>query len=124
MWNLLAFTLPMGLAGCVALSPHRTQFGDSACDPSIVVAGCDDNAWVRSGNAYDLFFVEFDDQGLLYPKEPKEQFGNASNQIELTLEKLRTLAAAGQSLSLVVYVHGWKMTRRRKTATSGSFTEC
>ena len=92
----------------MSLSPHRTQFGDSACDPSIVVAGCDDNAWVRSGNAYDLFFVEFDDQGLLYPKEPKEQFGNASNQIELTLEKLRTLAAAGQSLSLVVYVHGWK----------------
>jgi hypothetical protein len=78
---------------------------DSRCDRLIVehAAGRKDTGL----GPYDLNFIEFDDQGLPFPAIP--QFGDASRQIDLSLNSLRQ-SPIEQSTSLVVFVHGWKHT--------------
>jgi hypothetical protein len=108
---LLVLAALLSLAGCTALRPDRTQFDNEPCLVETVNADCANNAW-EHGSTYDLFFVEFDDQGLLYPKKEESDdqgslFGNASKQIDLTLKTLHAWAK-DYSMTLVVYVHGWK----------------
>jgi hypothetical protein len=56
---------------------------------------------------YDLYFVEFDEQGLLYPRG-MPNVGIASCHIEALMRDLEGLARSEAGLSIVVYVHGWK----------------
>jgi len=61
--------------------------------------------------AYELHFVEFDDQGWLYPDRSAsgEALATApSQQIDHLMARLRQLLDAHNDLSIVVFVHGWK----------------
>jgi hypothetical protein len=58
--------------------------------------------------AYDLHFVEFDDQGWSYPDGTGESSQDASaQQLRLAMERLNA-AAARQPVRVFVFVHGWK----------------
>ena len=141
------------ICGCAHIIPYRTQEAPSAfvdCTPQYspgsdrddqlghVDSRCDKLITEHSvGNrasgegAYDLHFVEFDDQGLPFPATVES--GDASRQLSLFLDSVRnpqssefnfndpdgidTLSDsmigrtdAMQSLSIVVFVHGWKHT--------------
>lgn len=65
---------------------------------------------VDPGN-YELHFVEFDDQGWLYPA-PRDGLPRADgrpwNQADHLIRRLSALLDRGYYLNLVVYVHGWK----------------
>lgn len=114
-------------AGCARIVPYRMQATsaspidctpraanesggelgavDNRCDRLVVehAAGRKDAA----AGPYDLHFIEFDDQGLPFPAIPR--FGDASRQIDLSLDSLRQ-SPIEQSTSLIVFVHGWKHT--------------
>src|SRR5512134_3645046 len=139
-----ALFLLLHLSACTHLLPLRTSASAATCDSdkegNLIAAGrpgydeeCASTAHERTAD-YDLLFVEFDDQGLLYPptaQDRRRQFqvgpqqfeaaatetrdadaGSAGIQIGLTLSRLRELARADPSthdgLSILVYVHGWK----------------
>ena len=104
------------LAGCVPTAPFRTTW-NAAATPS-PPADCEarpsqpGSALAQLPNhettqAYDLYFVEFDEQGLLYPRG-RPEVGIASCHIEALMRDLDALAKSGSGLSIVVYVHGWK----------------
>ncbi|CAG9168921.1 hypothetical protein LMG23992_01347 [Cupriavidus laharis] len=61
---------------------------------------------------YELHFVEFDDQGWLFPNTAASADAlatNPSNQIDNLMDRLTfLLAKKGEDLSIVVFVHGWK----------------
>ncbi|NII55390.1 hypothetical protein [Luteibacter sp. SG786] len=113
-------------AGCARIVPYRTQATSASpidCTPQVVSdsgkqdavdSQCDrliaEHAAGRRDvglGPYDLNFIEFDDQGLPFPAIP--QFGDASRQIDLTLDSLRQ-SPLEQPTSIVVFVHGWKHT--------------
>jgi hypothetical protein len=97
------------LSACTPNRPFRTESSDSPClvsTESTRTADCDNRIWERAENDYDVFYVEFDDMGLLHPKG-SEGVGEAWNQIEYIMQKLVVLARE-RGISLVVYVHGWK----------------
>jgi hypothetical protein len=114
-------------AGCARIVPYRTQATSASpidCTPQVVNESGDELGAVDSRcdrlivehaagrkdtglGPYDLNFIEFDDQGLPFPAIP--QFGDASRQIDLSLNSLRQ-SPIEQSTSLVVFVHGWKHT--------------
>ncbi|MEM5432174.1 hypothetical protein [Cupriavidus oxalaticus] len=66
--------------------------------------------------AYELHFVEFDDQGWLYPDKPAsgaEPAASPSGQIDHLMKRLTQLLdqhddGKPNDLSIIVYVHGWK----------------
>jgi alpha-beta hydrolase superfamily lysophospholipase len=60
---------------------------------------------------YELHFVEFDDQGWLYPDKTvpgNEPAANPSGQIDHLMERLTQLLEQQHDLSIIVFVHGWK----------------
>jgi hypothetical protein len=89
------------LAGCVAPTQYRTSatvFSGSAPDVpwnhSIFERGPDE------GGPYDLVFVEFDDQGVLWNRSDA---GLALQHVrELVMDK------GGPGALMLAYVHGWK----------------
>ena len=93
------------LAGCAAQGPFRTVAGTCRIgEPSGEGAGDCDSAqlWTapasaETGQGYALGVVEFDDQGLAFRPE----------QAETVFAAIERLQAAGQSLSIVIFVHGW-----------------
>ena len=102
------------LIGCTPKLPYRTEVpsvsgnvqqhcAQAQANPG--PAGQGSSSHERLDIA-DLFFVEFDDQGLLYPSDGRE-FGRASCHIDALMAGLESLAKTG-GLSIVVYVHGWK----------------
>jgi hypothetical protein len=102
------------LIGCTPKLPYRTEVpsvsgnvqqhcAQAQANPG--PAGQGSSSHQRLPYA-DLFFVEFDDQGLLYPSDGRE-FGRASRHIDALMAGLESLAKMG-GLSIVVYVHGWK----------------
>ena len=67
---------------------------------------------VRGDRGYDLYFVEVDDQGALYPRDGA--YGEAYGQLDQfvaalrdTVERKRREPLEG-GVSLVTFVHGWK----------------
>ncbi|MWA31137.1 hypothetical protein [Burkholderia pseudomallei] len=60
---------------------------------------------------YELHFVEFDDQGWLYPDKPAsgdKLAAQPSHQIDHLMERLRQILEQHDDLSIIVFVHGWK----------------
>src|SRR5690606_20082683 len=56
--------------------------------------------------AYTLHFVEFDDQGWLYPDVPEMR--KAHEQLGRAIDDVRRRLDAGERVLLLVFVHGWK----------------
>lgn len=113
IWNLALCTL---LASCTPVEPFRKNLyspGALACPIGKVetIADCAKaTPEVDPGN-YELHFVEFDDQGWLYP-EPRGALarpgGAAWNQADHVIKRLSNLLDQDAYLNLIVYVHGWK----------------
>ena len=57
----------------------------------------------------DVYYVEFDEQGLLYPRG-LPNVGIASCHIEALMRDLEGLAQKEPGLSIIVFVHGWSTT--------------
>ena len=103
------------LAGCVPTAPFRTVW--NAAVTTAPPADCEAAA-SRNGStaaqlpnhertqAYDLYYVEFDEQGLLYPRS-QPNVGIASCHIEALIRDLEGLVQTQPGLSIIVYVHGW-----------------
>ena len=107
----LTVCLVLVLTACTPARPYRTALPTPPPDCSESAAGtvpvaCQ-NSLREHTDRYDLLFVEFDDQGLLYP-EGKEGVGEAVRQIDLVMKQLREVAGANKGVSLFVFVHGWK----------------
>ncbi|MEO6798739.1 MAG: hypothetical protein ABI178_02195 [Rhodanobacter sp.] len=125
------FLLILSLASCTPLAPVRTeqnasvncmplhlQDGSALEDFASVDPKCDDLreevAPPSPGNGgYTLNFVEFDDQGMLFPKS--EQRSLADSQMEDFLSRVRSPASGAETAasdlsptSVIVFVHGWK----------------
>jgi hypothetical protein len=111
------------LAACSGAPPYRTAlqaqpgfdcgpvYQDGRIDDDLKAKGAAASCWLSSWEkhpAYDLFSVEFDDQGWLADeiKFP----GASSDQLANLMQGLESLSAAGgnpQPLSIVIYTHGW-----------------
>lgn len=106
------FVMLTALSACATHAPYRTVTGAGPedCTPTgderITPTDCHKRTPEHSRN-YDLYFVEFDDQGWLHPDDEAGS-GNAGHQLDFLMEELRAKAAHQQRISLVVYVHGWK----------------
>jgi hypothetical protein len=89
---------------------------DIACgvDTSIrVEPRCfDQTPEVSAKPAYTLHFVEFDDQGWLYPGRRDEgyvaEMGSANEQLDRAVKYIASGLAKNERVLLLVYVHGWK----------------
>lgn len=119
------------LTGCVQLAPFRTELPrQSVACVNCPEAPADSEHSIReSTDRYDLYFVEFDDQGLQYPAEmfcdkdrPCEEpqcdrkrndclnTPAAAYQINNMIKQLNQTLSGDQwkGMSLVVFIHGWK----------------
>ena len=126
------------LNGCAGGPPHRpsTELPDDFCSTDVFpsVTGdnelskadfdderrrnCWESSWERHDD-YDLFFVEFDDQGWLARQErgDQTQIGALTQRLTALIkgrdpassDDLKRLSALpdDQPLSLLVYTHGW-----------------
>ena len=143
--TLLLGILTAALVGCVPLAPHRVALGDPAVDCSgdaTFGAACRDSTF-EATRLYDLHYVEFDDQGLQYPRglpggqpspsafvpagcEPSAKdclFGDAAAfQINNLIKRLNR-TADGQPILLVVFIHGWKHDARAEDGNLASFRD-
>ncbi|WP_409280702.1 hypothetical protein [Pseudomonas defluvii] len=99
--NLL-FSLLVSVAGCAQYGPYRTS--SALCEGS--TTACTGSMLYRHKEAgqstfdYSLGFVEFNDQGDLWPASGSHQ------QMAVVLDYLQR-QAAHQDLLMVVFVHGW-----------------
>ncbi len=118
MQYLLRLALASALAlatGCVPMAPYRTAWHAAAatqppefCDAGTAQAGSPPALPNHEQTSlYDLYFVEFDESGLLYPRG-MPNVGIASCHIEALMKDLDALSKGGDGLSILVYVHGWK----------------
>jgi len=122
----------LALPSCVSLAPYRTTavgevsclFADTHADPTsdgygAVPPRCaslmKETAFPVDPGVpnYSLHFVEFDDQGRLFPGDADHP--DISNQTELMLSDIRSIVKpphgdqdGGAAVSIVVFVHGWK----------------
>ncbi|MDQ6628943.1 MAG: hypothetical protein M3Z29_10935 [Pseudomonadota bacterium] len=114
--------------GCADLKAYRTErvaapytSTNAPCAPSREDAATADaggkvpdrcEARIREDAPnYRLYFTEFDDQGWIYPAG--ERYGNASAQLDTFVRDLRdVITGSTESISVVVFVHGWKHTAR------------
>ena len=110
---LMTASLVLLLGGCEKLQPYRVSNPDlrtaPLCNPDaqyMVPESCRTSV-VEHGDHFDLFFDEFTDQGLQYPKDI---YPIAGAQIDDTLAGLKDIAADPRykGISIVVFVHGWK----------------
>lgn len=111
MHRAVAVVIAALVVGCAPMLPYRTQVGELSA--GCMRAGPEARQSGESNHERlpyaDLFFVEFDDQGLLYPTG--SEFGQASCHIDALMAGLEALAQR-QPLSIIVYVHGWKHNAR------------
>ena len=113
VWTWALCTL---LTACAPAEPFRKNLyapGALACPigkVKTIPACAQATPEVDPGN-YELHFVEFDDQGWLFP-EPRGALarpgGAAWNQADHVMKRLSKLLDQGAYLNLIVYVHGWK----------------
>ncbi len=117
--HTVVLLLALLASACVPLEPYRVERASVDCTPAQggVAPACRDSIVERTPQ-YDLYFVEYDDQGLQYPRE---RYGDdAAFQINFaTRELAQTLKDRG--VSLVVYVHGWQHNARHDDANVASF---
>ena len=111
-WTLIVL-LAASLLACTPRLPYRTQLAMSPgstvppqCAGMTAPGGARSVVNHETTEVGDLYFVEFDDQGLLYPPG-RPEFGAGACHIEALMADLSELAKKG-GLSILVYVHGWK----------------
>ncbi len=99
------------LAACTTHVPYRVTLGAAPVDctpfPDRPVAADCRQRTPEHTSRYDLFFVEFDDQGWLHPQQ-EDGSGEARQQLDFLMKALRKSATENAGISLVLYVHGWK----------------
>ena len=102
------------LASCTPAAPYRTTLPDPppnchVSDEGDVSAECGTSRHERTTD-YDLLFVEFDDQGLLYPGSQQKKLEQWPRDIDEIMDRLHQLAGGykEQGISLFLFVHGWK----------------
>jgi len=119
--SLAIAALSLTLGACTPMTPFRTALATDPAQPADcspqdgrVAAACARTMLESSTKPpYDLHFVEFDDQGLQYPDAGDYSGGNpadvgeARQQIDTLINRLSALPR-GETLSLLVFVHGWK----------------
>lgn len=102
------------VAACTPAAPYRTTLSDPPpecpCPDSGRLPAACENARHEHSKDYDLLFVEFDDQGVLYPSTPDGAGGLWPPQINEVMDRLRRLGDTfkDQGISLYLFVHGWK----------------
>ena len=119
-WLIVSIVLAATLTACTPNEAFRKSAALPAVPcksaaPASFPVDCR-QAITETTPAYDLHFVEFDDQGWTYP-ETADAGGNApkdesAQQLRLVMERLNAALqkqlARKQSLRVYVYVHGWK----------------
>lgn len=135
---LAAAWLLAALSGCAPNVAYRSHLVDldkdtrcqrpaaSPRDAASSTSACDSVTPESVQERYELHFVEFDDQGWLFP--PTATAATAAtgpaarptdgadtpaqsapdNQIDNLMDRLTFLLGQGEDLSIVVFVHGWK----------------
>jgi len=107
------------LAACASPRPHKVSTGadDVKCgvDTSVKDERCFDRTpEVSAAPPYTLHFVEFDDQGWLYPSPADDgyvaEMGSAHGQLDRAVHDVASRLAKNERVLLLVYVHGWKHT--------------
>jgi hypothetical protein len=119
----------LALAGCASSSPYRylTPEQSAGCPGGPVPADAPClHVTPERTTAYELHFVEFDDQGWLFPPsepgaEGRAPLGSASRQIEAVMGALKGATDAGEGVNVVVYVHGWKHNAAHDDGDVGKF---
>ncbi|MGB8420861.1 hypothetical protein [Paraburkholderia sp.] len=114
---LIATLAAFILSGCVDIRPYRTNVlpGEQSPCPQTqshpnqtTEDECAHTTPEIVKDSYELHFVEFDDQGWLYPDRPKSN-EYPSHQIANVIDRLHHLLDVEKAdLSIIVYVHGWK----------------
>ncbi len=145
--TLSALAVAAALSACVPLEPFRYRLADPQADCARVPdSDACRHASSERTDAYDLHFIEFDDQGLQYPGifAPSEQWPLApadrntdcvatktdclqrpvwAYQINNLMKQLNQAADAPgyNGITLVVFVHGWKHNAREGDRNLGNF---
>lgn len=101
------------LAACTPTDPYRTALPKPPpeCPLSSSKAYPTECQTSRHEHTkdYDLLFVEFDDQGLLYPTRSQNTLTTWPQQINEVMELLHELVQPYKdNISFYVFVHGWK----------------
>lgn len=109
----VAAALLLGLPACTTSRPYRTALNKTAMH-------CADSLKTKSDTCtsltpelteeYELYFVEFDDQGWLHPAKDPDR-GEAAGQLDYLMKKLQEKvrnSVGKPKISIVLYVHGWK----------------
>lgn len=113
--------LALVLCACAPNVPYRThlvQADEVKCSLANVQKPGDPQARKNCehvtpevDDVYELHFVEFDDQGWLYPEisaSGDRLVTEPSRQIDHLMERIRQLLDQQKDLSIIVFVHGWK----------------
>jgi len=123
------------LSACAPNNAYRTHLvnvGEVSCPLAGVEAGSGAQASDECGRVtpevapgiYELHFVEFDDQGWLFPDTPAsgdQPAANPSRQIDHLMGRLKQLLDNHDDLSIIVFVHGWKHNARSDDANVQEF---
>lgn len=116
-WHLCLVPILLALAACAAPRPHKVSSGGSEIECGVEASVRDERCFLRTPEVsanppYTLHFVEFDDQGWLYPSPAEKgyvaEMGSAHDQIDYAVRNLASRLAQGERVLLLVYVHGWK----------------
>ncbi|MEO5658590.1 MAG: hypothetical protein ABIQ90_02170, partial [Polaromonas sp.] len=113
-WGALV-TMAFLLTACAMSPPHRTLVGDAGIDCSPDSMHSPERCFnqtpeVSASAGYTLHFVELDDQGWLYPASGADKMGQAHGQIDRAMHDVSLRLKNGESIRLLIYVHGWKHT--------------
>jgi len=106
-WALV--TAVIGLVGCVENVSYRLAPGSGN------TPGPAQQAWLKGDHESEVFVVEFDDQGELWPTGER-QF--VLSRIE---DLVRDMAQGGPPLTVLVFVHGWHHNAKAGDANLESF---
>jgi hypothetical protein len=105
------------LAACASPRPHKIATGPDDLECGVDASVKDERCFPRTPQVsaappYTLHFVEFDDQGWLYPGPGDDgyvpEMGLAHAQLDRAVNDISSRLAKDERVLLLVYVHGWK----------------
>ncbi|MFO1430678.1 MAG: hypothetical protein U1F76_11150 [Candidatus Competibacteraceae bacterium] len=114
---LLGAAAVLGLTACAQSAPYRTELNQPYQETTSQGVQPDCNSKfakmtpeIPKGRPYELYFVEFDDQGWLHPGRAETAHnGDADKQIDFLMERLKKEMEKDTSkISIILYIHGWK----------------
>lgn len=145
--TLVVLLASLLLGACAPNRAYRSQLLDLGADqrcerggPAPMAEPCAHVSPEAVKDLYELHFVEFDDQGWLFPDAPANPEASAaastasttaaealsfgpSQQIDRVMMRLRALLDDGKDLSIVVFVHGWKHNAQADDANVQEFRD-